>query len=208
MQDLNIILKGDVQGSIEALGEALTRLSNQEVTVKILHSGVGGVTETDVMLASASDAVIIAFNVRAETKALSLLEREQVDTRFYTVIYDAVSDVKAALAGMMKPVFKEVLLGHAEVRETFSISRVGTIAGSHVLDGKIERNASVRILRDNVVVHDGKLASLRRFKDDVKEVAAGYECGIRMENFNDVKLGDVLESYVMEKVAPQTDQGA
>ena len=139
---------------------------------------------------------------------MHLLEQENVDIRFYSVIYDAVADLKAALTGMMKPVFKEVLIGHAEIRETFSISKVGTIAGSHVLDGKIERNANVRILRDNVVVHDGKLASLRRFKDDVKEVQAGYECGIRMENFNDVKSGDILESYIMEKVAPRMDGNA
>ena len=203
MRDLNIILKGDVQGSIEALGEALTRLSNEEVIIKILHSGVGGVTETDVMLASASNAIIIGFNVRAEIKALSLAEQESVDIRFYQVIYDAVSDLKAALTGMMKPVFKEVLVGHAEIRETFSISRIGTIAGSHVLDGKIERNSQIRLLRDNLVVYDGKLASLRRFKDDVKEVLAGYECGIRIENFNDVKNGDILEAYALEKVAPQ-----
>jgi len=208
MKDLNVILKADVQGSIEALGEALVRLSNEEVNVKILHSGVGGVTESDVMLASASEAIIIGFNVRAEMKALHLLEREQVDMRFYSVIYDAVADLKAALTGMMKPVFKEVLLGHAEIRETFSISRVGTIAGSHVLDGKIERNANVRVLRDNIVVHDGKLASLRRFKDDVKEVQAGYECGIRLENFNDVKAGDIVESYMMERVMPRTDSAA
>lgn len=208
MKDLNVILKADVQGSIEALGEALVRLSNEEVNVKILHSGVGGVTESDVMLASASEAIIIGFNVRAEMKALHLLEQEQVDVRFYSVIYDAVADLKAALTGMMKPVFKEVLLGHAEIRETFFISRVGTIAGSHVLDGKIERNANVRVLRDNIVVHDGKLASLRRFKDDVKEVLAGYECGIRMENFNDVKTGDILESYTLERVIPRADGAA
>jgi translation initiation factor IF-2 len=208
MKDLNVILKGDVQGSIEALGEALTRLSNEEINVRILHSGVGGVTESDVMLASASQAVIIGFNVRAEMKAMNLLDQENVEARFYTVIYDAVSDLKAALTGMMKPVFKEVLIGHAEIRETFSISRVGTIAGSHVLDGKIERSAQVRVLRDNIVVHEGKLASLRRFKDDVKEVLAGYECGIRMENFNDVKTGDILESYIMERVIPRNDGGS
>ncbi len=207
LTDLNIVLKGDVQGSIEALAGSLTRLSNEEVSVKILHSGVGGVTETDVILASASGAIIIGFNVRAEIKALNLAEQEKVEINFYTVIYDAVSDVQAALMGMMKPVFKEVLLGHAEVRETFSISKIGTIAGSHVLDGKIERNSKVRVLRDSIVVHEGKLASLKRFKDDVKEVAAGYECGIRMESFNDVKMGDVLEAYIMEKVNPVMGEG-
>jgi translation initiation factor IF-2 len=192
-----------VQGSIEALGEALLQLSNEEVVLKILHSGVGGVTETDVMLASASNAIIIGFNVRAQVKALTLAQEESVDIRFYTVIYDAVSDLKAAMTGMMKPVYKEVLLGHAEVRETFTISRVGTIAGSHVLDGKIERSSKVRVLRDNVVIYEGKLASLRRFKDDVKEVQAGYECGIRVENFNDLKTGDILEAFAMEQVTPQ-----
>jgi len=203
VKELNIILKADVQGSIEALSEALSRLNNEEVQLRILHAGVGGVTETDVMLASASDAIILAFNIRAEVKALMLGEQEKVDIRFYTVIYDAVSDLKSAMTGLMKPVYKEVLLGHAEVRETYSISRLGTIAGTHVLDGKIERSCKVRVLRNNSVVYDGKLASLRRFKDDVKEVSAGYECGIRIENFNDVKNGDILESYVMEQVAPQ-----
>jgi translation initiation factor IF-2 len=202
IKELNLILKADVQGSVEALAEALGRLSNEEVNVKVLHSGVGGVTETDVMLASASNALIIAFSVRAEPKVLSLAEQEKTDLRFYNVIYDAVSDVKNALTGMLKPVFREILLGHAEVRETFSMHRVGTIAGSYIVDGKMERNAKVRLLRDNVVVHDGRIASLRRFKDDVKEVQAGYECGIRMENFNDVKSGDVLESYTLEQVPP------
>jgi len=201
IEELNLILKADVQGSAEALGEALERLSNEEVRIKVLHSGVGGVTETDVMLASASRALILGFNVRAESKALRVAEQEKVDIRFYTVIYDAVSDVEDAIVGMLKPVYKEVLLGHAEIRETFSMQRVGTIAGSYIVDGKMERNARVRLLRDNVVVHDGRIASLRRFKDDVKEVLAGYECGIRMENFNDVKMGDVLESYTLEQVA-------
>ncbi len=201
IEDLNLILKADVQGSAEALAEALERLSNEEVKIRVLHSGVGGVTETDIMLASASDALIIGFNVRAEPKALSLAEQEKVDIRFYTVIYDAVSDVEDAILGMLKPVYKEVLLGHAEIRETFNMQRVGTIAGSYIVDGRMERNARVRLLRNNVVVHDGRIASLRRFKEDVKEVVAGYECGIRMENYNDVKTGDVLESYTLEQVA-------
>jgi translation initiation factor IF-2 len=170
------------------------------VRIKVLHSGVGGVTETDIMLASASNALIIGFSVRAEPKALSLAEQEKVDIRFYTVIYDAVSDVEDAILGMLKPVYKEVLLGHAEIRETFNMQRVGTIAGSYIVDGRMERNARVRLLRDSVVVHDGRIASLRRFKEDVKEVVAGYECGIRMENYNDVKTGDVLESYTLEQV--------
>ena len=203
IEELNLILKADVQGSAEALGEALERLSNEEVRIKVLHSGVGGVTETDVMLASASRALILGFNVRAESKALSVAEQEKVDIRFYTVIYDAVSDVEDAIIGMLKPVYKEILLGHAEIRETFSMQRVGTIAGSYIVDGKMERNARVRLLRDNVVVHDGRIASLRRFKEDVKEVLAGYECGIRMENYNDVKMGDVLESYTLEQQVVQ-----
>ncbi len=201
IEELTIILKADVQGSVEALTEALERLSTDEVRVKILHSGVGGVREADVMLASASNALIIGFNVRAEPKAMSLAEQEKVDVRFYTVIYDVVADVKAAMEGLLKPVFKETLLGRAEVRETFNMHRVGTIAGSYVVDGKMTRNARVRLLRDNVVIHDGKIASLRRFKDDVKEVTAGYECGIRLEDFNDIKVGDIIESYAMEQVS-------
>jgi translation initiation factor IF-2 len=206
IEELNLILKADVQGSAEALAESLERLTNEEVRIKVLHSGVGGVTETDVMLASASSALIIGFNVRAETKAMSLAEQEKVDIRFYTVIYDAVSDVEDAILGMLKPVYKEVLLGHAEIRDTFNMQRVGTIAGSYIVDGKMERNARVRLLRDSVVVHDGRIASLRRFKEDVKEVMAGYECGIRMENYNDVKMGDVLESYTLEQVAPRVPE--
>ena len=206
IEELNLILKADVQGSAEALGESLERLSNEEVRIKVLHSGVGGVTETDVMLASASSALIIGFNVRAESKAMSLAEQEKVDIRFYTVIYDAVSDVEDAILGMLKPVYKEVLLGHAEIRDTFNMQRVGTIAGSYIVDGKMERNARVRLLRDSVVVHEGRIASLRRFKDDVKEVMAGYECGIRLENYNDVKTGDVVESYTLEQVAPRAPE--
>jgi translation initiation factor IF-2 len=206
IEELNLILKADVQGSTEALAESLERLSNEEVRIKVLHSGVGGVTETDVMLASASNALIIGFNVRAESKAMSLAEQEKVDIRFYTVIYDAVSDVEDAILGMLKPVYKEVLLGHAEIRDTFNMQRVGMIAGSYIVDGKMERNARVRLLRDSVVVHDGRIASLRRFKEDVKEVVAGYECGIRMENYNDVKTGDVIESYALEQVAPRAPE--
>jgi translation initiation factor IF-2 len=201
VKDLNIILKADVQGSVEALSGTLERLSNDKVKIRILHSGVGGVTETDVMLASASNALIIGFGVRAESKALNLVEQEKVDVRFYSVIYDAVSDVKAAMEGMLEPVFKEVFLGRAEVRETFMIPKVGMVAGSYVLDGKMERNANLRVLRDAVLIHEGKIASLRRFKDDTKEVMAGYECGIRIENFNDLKVGDVIESYLLQQVA-------
>lgn len=201
VKELNIILKADVQGSVEALAGSLERLSTDKVKVKILHGGVGGVTESDVMLAAASNALVIGFNVRAEPKAMAMVEQEKVDVRFYTVIYDAVADVKAALEGMLEPVYKEVLLGRAEVRETFMIPKVGMVAGSYVLEGKIERNAKVRVLRDSVQIHDGRIASLRRFKDDAREVAAGYECGIRIEGFNDVKVGDILESYSLEQVS-------
>ncbi len=201
VKELNIILKADVQGSVEALAGSLERLSTDKVKVKILHGGVGGVTESDVMLAAASNALVIGFNVRAEPKAMAMVEQEKVDVRFYTVIYDAVADVKAALEGMLEPVYKEVFLGRAEVRETFMIPKVGMVAGSYVLEGKMERNAKVRVLRDSVQIHDGRIASLRRFKDDAREVAAGYECGIRIEGFNDVKVGDVLESYSLEQVS-------
>ncbi len=206
LKEFNLILKADVQGSLEALAESLERLSNEEVKIKILHSGVGGINETDVMLASASNALIIGFNVRAEAKALTLSEQEKVDIQFYDVIYTAISDVNAALHGMLKPVYKEVLLGHAEVRDTFSVHRVGTIAGSYIIDGKMERNAKARILRNSLVIFDGKIASLRRFKDDVKEVMAGYECGIRLENYNDIKTGDVVESYFLEIVPYQVGE--
>jgi translation initiation factor IF-2 len=205
VKDLNIILKADVQGSVEALSGTLERLSNEKVKIKILHGGVGGVTETDVMLASASNALIIGFNVRAEPKARNLVEQEQVDVRFYSVIYDAVADVKAAMEGMLDPVFKEVFLGRAEVRETFMIPKVGMVAGSYVLDGKMERNAKLRVLRDSILIHEGKIASLRRFKEDAKEVLAGYECGIRVESFNDLKVGDILESYMLQQVSQSTD---
>ena len=207
VKDLNVILKADVQGSAEALAEALERLSNDEVKIRVLHDGVGGVTETDVMLASASDALIIGFNVRAAAKATTVAEQEKVDIRYYSVIYDAVSDVKAAMVGMLKPVYREVLLGHAQVREVFSMHRVGTIAGSYIVDGKMERNAKVRLLRDSIVIYDGRVASLRRFKEDVKEVQAGYECGIRMENYNDIRAGDVLESYFLEQVPHAAEAG-
>ncbi|MEW6440704.1 MAG: translation initiation factor IF-2 [bacterium] len=201
VKDLNIILKADVQGSVEALSGALERLGNEKVKTRVLHGGVGGVTETDVMLASASNALILAFSVRAEPKALHLAEQEKVDLRFYSVIYDAVSDIQAAMQGMLEPVFKEVPMGRAEVRETFGIPKVGTVAGSYILDGKMERNAKVRVMRDSVVIYEGKVASLRRFKEDAKEVMAGYECGIRVESFNDVKVGDILEAYSLQQVS-------
>ncbi|HJV34637.1 translation initiation factor IF-2 [Geomonas sp.] len=201
VKDLNTIVKGDVQGSVEAVAESLRKLTTDAVRLNVLHASVGAITETDVNLASASNAIILGFNVRPEVKAAQLAEKEGVDIRLYNIIYDAVDDIKKAMEGLLEPTFKEKALGRAEVRETFQVPKHGTVAGSYVTDGKIVRNAQVRLLRDNVVIHDGKLASLRRFKDDVKEVATGYECGMSIENYNDLKIGDIIECYEMEKVA-------
>ncbi|MGE5576441.1 MAG: translation initiation factor IF-2 [Syntrophothermus sp.] len=200
---LNIILKADVHGSVEAVRESLERLGNDEVKVKVIHGGIGAISETDVMLASASNAIIIGFNVRPDTNAKKIAERENVDIRLYRVIYNAIDDVKAALAGMLEPEFKEVTLGRAEVRATFRVPKAGTVAGCYVTEGKILRSADVRILRDNVVIHEGKIESLKRFKDDAREVVQGYECGIGIENFNDIKEGDVIEAFQMEAVKRQ-----
>lgn len=199
-KDLNIIVKGDVQGSIEALTEALNKLSTQDIKLKIIHSSTGTVTETDVMLASASNAVIIGFNVRPDSRVTDIAEQEGVDIKLYDIIYNVIADVKAAMEGLLEPVFKDVVQGRAEIRDLFKITKVGTIAGCFVLDGKITRNAGVRVVRDGVVAYDGKIASLRRVKDDVREVSAGLECGIGIENFNDIHVGDILEAYVKEKV--------
>jgi translation initiation factor IF-2 len=201
VKDLNIIIKSDVQGSMEALQFSLGKLSNDKVKVKVIHSGVGGISESDVMLASASSAVIIGFNVRPEAKGSDLAEREGVDVRLYSVIYDVVDHIRKAMEGLLEPTLKEVVQGRAEVRNTFHISRIGTIAGCSVLTGKLTRNSNIRLLRDNVVVFDGKLSSLKRFKDDVKEVVEGYECGLGIENYNDIQVGDQIEAYVVEKVA-------
>lgn len=200
VKELNIIVKADVQGSVEALKQALSRLSNDEVKVHTIHGGVGAITETDVMLASASNAIIIGFNVRPQPTAIALAEKDKVDIRLYRIIYDAIEDVEAAMKGMLEPEYKEVVQGHAEVRATFKVSSVGTIAGCYVIDGKISRNSEVRVIRDGIVIHEGQLASLKRFKDDVKEVNAGYECGLNIEKFNDIKEGDIVESYVMQAV--------
>ncbi|HJV65699.1 MAG TPA: translation initiation factor IF-2 [Geomonas sp.] len=201
VKDLNTIVKGDVQGSVEAVAESLRKLTTDAVRLNVLHASVGAITETDVNLASASNAIILGFNVRPEVKAAALAEKEGVDIRLYNIIYDAVDDIKKAMEGLLEPTFREKALGRAEVRETFQVPKHGTVAGSYVTDGKIVRNALVRLLRDNVVVHEGKLASLRRFKDDVKDVATGYECGMSIENYNDIKVGDIIECYEMEKVA-------
>lgn len=200
LKELNIVVKADVQGSVEALKQSLLKLSNEEVVIKIIHGGVGAINESDVSLASASNAIIIGFNVRPDATAKDIADREGVDLRLYRVIYNAIEDVEAAMKGMLDPVFEEKVLGHAEVRQTFKASGVGTIAGSYVQDGIFERNCSVRLTRDNVVIFDGPLASLRRFKDDVKEVRAGYECGFVFENYNDIKEGDLVEAYKMVEV--------
>ncbi len=201
LKELNVVLKTDVQGSLEALRDSLNKLSGGKVKVNIIHAGVGGISESDVMLASASTAVIIGFNVRPEAKGTDLAEKERVDVRLYTVIYDVLEDIRKAMEGMLDPSYREMLLGRAEVRNIFHISRLGTVAGCYILSGKITRNASVRLVRDSVVVHEGKLASLKRFKDDVREAVEGYECGLGLENYNDIKVGDQIEAFVMETVA-------
>ena len=200
VKDLNIVVKADVQGSVEAVKQSLERLSNNEVRIRIIHRGVGTITESDVMLASASNAIIIGFNVRPEPAAKIFADEEKVDIRLYRVIYNAIEDISAAMKGMLDPVYEERVLGHAEVRQLFKASGVGTIAGSYVLDGKFIRNCKVRIVRDGIVVYDGDLESLKRFKDDVKEVAAGYECGLVFKKFNDIKEGDKVEAYDMVEV--------
>ena len=200
VKDLNIIIKADVQGSVEAVRTALEKLSNDEVRVKCIHGGVGAITGSDIMFASASNAIVIGFNVRPDASARTAAERESVDVRMYRVIYNAIEDIQNAMKGLFKPVFKENVLGHVSVREAFKVSGVGTIAGSYVTEGKIVRNAEVRVVRDGIVIHEGKIASLKRFKDDVKEVAAGYECGVGIENFNDIREGDEIEAFIMEEV--------
>lgn len=200
MKELNIVVKADVQGSVEAVRQSLERLSNEEVRICIIHGGVGTITESDVMLASASNAIIIGFNVRPEPAAKAFADEEKVDVRLYRVIYNAIEDIMSAMKGMLDPIYEEKVLGHAEVRQLFKASGVGTIAGSYILDGKFVRNSQVRIMRDGVVVYEGELESLKRFKDDVKEVAAGYECGLVFKKFNDLKEGDKVEGFTMVEV--------
>lgn len=200
VKDLNIIVKADVQGSVEAVKQSLEKLSNAEVRIRTIHGGVGAITESDVILASASGAIIIGFNVRPEASTKAIADKEQVDIRLYRVIYSAIEDIEAAMKGMLDPEYVEKVIGHAQIRQTFKVSGVGTIAGSYVLDGKIVRHAGVRIVRDGIVVYEGKLTSLKRFKDDVKEVNTGYECGIMLEKFNDLKENDVLEAFIMEEI--------
>lgn len=204
IKELNIIVKADVQGTIEAIRQSLEKLSTDEVKVRVIHGGVGAITETDVILANASSAVIIGFNVRPDSNAIVSAEKENVEIKTYRVIYSAIEDIKKAMIGMLEPEYKEVIQGRAEVRMTYKISSVGTVAGCYVQSGKITRNSNVRIIREGIVIFESELASLKRFKDDVKEVASGYECGIMIEKFNDIKEGDVIEAYTMEAVKKQT----
>ena len=200
MKTLNLIVKADVQGSAEAVKTSLEKISNDEVRVKVIHSAVGAINESDVMLAATSDAIIIGFNVRPDNAARDSAARSNVDIRLYRVIYDCINEIQDAMKGMLAPKYREQIIGHAEVRETYKVSKVGTVCGCYCTDGKIQRGCDVRVLRDNIVIHEGALASLRRFKDDVREVASGYECGMQIEKFNDIKVGDVIECYVMEQI--------
>jgi translation initiation factor IF-2 len=199
VKELDLILKADVQGSVEALKEALIGSSAQEIKVKVIHSGVGGITESDVMLASASGAIVIGFNVRPSPKASQVAEQEKIDVRLYTVIYEVIGDVRKAMEGMLAPIEREVALGRAEVRQVFHVPKVGTVAGCYVVSGKIERSNQVRLIRDDVVIYQGKIVSMKRFKDDIKEAVEGYECGIGLENYKDVKVADIVEAFTIEK---------
>ncbi len=203
IKELNIVIKADVQGSLEALSDSLLKLSTPEVKLKIIHSSTGAITETDVMLASASGAIIIGFNVRANPRVVEIAEKEKIDIRYYDVIYDAIQNVRNAMAGLLDPIYQENFIGRVEVKEIFRVPKIGTVAGCYVTEGHVERNANIRLLRDEVVVYNGKLSSLRRFKDDVKEVQSGYECGIGLENYQDIKPGDVLEAYEIEEIAAE-----
>jgi translation initiation factor IF-2 len=200
VKELNIVLKADVQGSLEALGDSLVKQNTEEVKLKIIHSATGAIAESDVMLASASGAIIIGFNVRANPRVSEIAEKENVDIRYYDVIYKAISDIRLAMAGLLEPVYEETVIGHVDIKEIFHVPKVGSVAGCLVTEGYIERSANIRLLRDDVVVFDGKIASLRRFKEDAKEVQSGYECGIGLENFQDIKPGDVFEVYRVEEI--------
>ena len=200
MKDLNIIIKADVQGSAEALAASLQKIDVEGVNIKIIHSGAGAINESDITLAAASNAIVIGFNVRPDINAKRAAEAEDVDIRLHRIIYKAIEEIEAAMKGMLDPEFEEKIIGQAEVRQTFKVSKVGTIAGCYVTDGKITRDSGIRLIRDGIVIFEGEIDDLKRFKDDVKEVAQGYECGITIKNFNDVKEGDVIEAYIMEEV--------
>ena len=201
VKELNIIVKADVGGSAEAVKQSLEKISTDEVKVKVIHSAVGGITESDVMFAAASNAIIVGFNVRPDKGAIDSSERQGVDIRTYRIIYECIEEITAAMKGMLAPTYKEVLLGHIEVRQTIRVPNVGIIAGSYVQDGKVTRQAQIRIVRDGIVIMEDKISSLRRFKDDVREVATGYECGIGLEKCMDIQVGDILEAFIMEEVA-------
>ena len=198
-----MIIKADVQGSVEAVKQSLEKLSNDQVRIRIIHGAVGAITESDVTLAEVSNAIIIGFNVRPGASVAEHAEAAGVDLRLYRIIYDAIDDIKAAMTGMLDPEYKEVVIGHVEIRQTFKVSGIGTIAGCYVTNGKIIRNSDVRIVRNGIVIYEGKLASLKRFKDDVKEVQQGFECGLSFERFNDIKEGDEVECYIMEEIKRQ-----
>ena len=200
VKELNIVIKADVQGSVEAIKMSLEKLSNEEVRIRTIHGGVGAITESDVMLASASNAIIIGFNVRPESSAKAVADAQKVDVRLYRVIYNAIEDITAAMKGMLDPVYQEKIIGHAEIRQLFKASGVGTIGGSYVTDGKLQRSAQVRIVRDGKVIYEGEFANLKRLKDDVKEVNSGYECGLSFIKFNDLKEGDIVEAFIMEQL--------
>jgi translation initiation factor IF-2 len=200
VKELDIVLKADVQGSLEAIRQSIEKISNEQVQLKVIHSGVGAVADSDIMLASASNAIVIGFNVRPTSSAIAMAEREQVDMRTYRIIYELIEDIEKAMKGMLDPEYKEVVIGQAEVRETFKVSGVGTIAGSYVTEGKVTRSSKARLVRNGIVIYDGEVASIRRFKDDVKEVARGYECGITLVNFNDIKEQDIIEVYEMQEI--------
>jgi translation initiation factor IF-2 len=200
MKDLNIILKADVQGSAEAVAASLQKIDVEGVNIKIIHSGAGAINESDITLASASNAIVIGFNVRPDVNAKRAAEQEKVDVRLHSIIYKVIEEIEAAMKGMLDPEFKEKVIGQAEIRQTFKVSKVGTIAGSYVTDGKITRDSGIRLIRNGVVIFEGNIDALKRFKDDAKEVSQGYECGITIKNFNDVKEGDIIEAYVMEEI--------
>jgi len=195
VKELALIVKGDVDGSVEALSDSLMKLSTEEVVVRVIHKGVGGISESDVLLASASDAIIVGFHVRPNLNARKLAESQKVDIRLYNVIYDAINEVKSALEGLLSPIVSEEIVATLEIRDTFKVPKSGTVAGCYVQEGKITRNSKIRLIRDGIVVHEGEIGSLRRFKDDVREVDAGYECGLNIANYNDVKVGDVIEAF-------------
>jgi translation initiation factor IF-2 len=205
VKDLNLIIKADVDGSIEALRDSLVKLSNEEVSINVVHAATGTITESDISLAAVSNAIIIGFNVRPNAKVQELATEENVDMRFHNVIYNVIKEVKDAIVGMMESIYEERVLGRADVRQTFHVPKIGTIAGCYVTDGKIQRGQLMRLVRDGIITYEGKNSSLRRFKDDVKEVQSGYECGIGIENFNDIKVGDVIESYYLEEIRPEVE---